>query len=240
MEALPILGKNLEVSIIWNLEQKDEKRILRGHMKNIRNGLPQEVRADWDRRIKERLLELLDQESAVYCYVSYGTESDTKSLIPALLQKKIKVAVPRVSGQEMKFFWIAGMEDLTYGFHGIWEPKIQCQMADAVDAPVITPGLAFSKNGGRLGYGGGYYDRFFEKEPEHIRLGISYSVQLCDEVPMEETDYLLHGIITEKELVRCMEIPFSEGGENHGTYRDWCESETGIRDIKSPVCNTKK
>ncbi len=98
-------------------------------------------------------------------------------------------AFPRVEGEEIRFYFASGMEDLAPGAMGILEPLPgRCQLALVTDAPVVTPGLAFSLKGDRVGYGKGYYDRFFLREPRHRRIGVAYPFQIRDDLEPEVQD----------------------------------------------------
>ena len=115
----------------------------------------------------------------------------------------LKVAVPRVKGREMAFYYIDCFEDLEPGCFGIPEPKKSCMTAEETDAPVIVPGVAFSERFERTGYGAGYYDRFFEKEPQHRKIAICYDFQIAEAIAVDQYDVLMDQIITPgRELSR--------------------------------------
>lgn len=183
------------------------KREIRSRMKRLRQELSEAEKQAMDEAICEHMLEVFGKNrQSVYCYVSYGTEIDTRNLIRTLLRQGVSVAVPRVDDTEenrMNFYWITGMEDLTAGYRGIPEPGMHCRKADDRQAPVFTPGLAFTKDGARLGYGGGYYDRFFAGEPEHLRIAAAYPFQILDTLPTESTDFRVQKIVTGETMMEC-------------------------------------
>lgn len=185
-----------------------KKREIRLDMKRMRQSMDPEEKQAADDRICDFLMNLATEEAwdMVYCYVSYGTEIDTIKLIRRLLGRGIQVAVPRVedAGEgRMDFYCIRHMTELTSGFQGIPEPVKECPKAENRLAPVITPGLAFTKSGARIGYGGGYYDRFFAREPEHLRIGVAYEFQIRKELPAEETDLRIQRIVTDAGIGDC-------------------------------------
>ena len=106
------------------------------------------------------------------------------------------VAVPKVEGKKLVFYAIQGKKDLESGVMGIMEPKSSCLRIGDEFAPVIVPGIAFDREGHRIGYGGGYYDRFFDEEPDHPRFGIAYPFQLFDSLPAEAHDKGMDMVIT--------------------------------------------
>lgn len=185
-------------------ELQKAKAAVRSRMKTQRRTLASEEKVQLDEKILENLKFLLDNESlpaeypirSVYCYVSYGKEADTRRFLTALWEQQVAVAVPRVEGERMQFYRVNGMEDLTPGCMGIPEPVEGCPKAEDDRALVITPGLAFSRQGDRIGYGGGYYDRFFAEEPQHLRVGIAYPFQIMDTLPAENTDRRIQMIVS--------------------------------------------
>lgn len=182
-----------------------EKQALRRRMKTLRESLTDRERQKLDEAVCGQFLKLpqISQAAMVYAYASCGSEADTWRLIRALLARSVPVALPRVEGTGMTFYQVETMEQLTAGYRGILEPGMSCPEAKEPLAPVITPGLAFDRNGGRLGYGGGYYDRFFAAEPEHLRISIGYPFQIVEKVPGEEYDLPVDMIVTGEVLIRC-------------------------------------
>ena len=156
-----------------------------------------------DRKIREQVLTLLNRlrmeeniPDTVYIYASFGGEADTFGLMDALWQQGLSVALPRVAGDRMDFYLVRGREDLIPGFQDIQEPAGYCAKADCPQAVVITPGTAFTREGKRMGYGGGFYDRFFSEEPEHKRVAVCYPFQIFPELPTEEHDRWMDVVLT--------------------------------------------
>lgn len=123
----------------------------------------------------------------LYVYLSYNQEVRTKELIECARRDGKKVAAPRVEGEAIKFYYLKGDEDIVPGFKGIPEPAEGLEPSDDKTALMLMPGLAFDKSGKRLGYGGGFYDRFLEKE-HHTTVALCFDFQLVDSVPTEEYD----------------------------------------------------
>lgn len=169
-----------------------EKYELREQMLQKRLELPYEEEARMNQALFERLTSLGGftgkEVSSVYTYVSCRREPDTRRLISWLLDNRIPVAVPRVSGRDMDFYYIKSQNQLVPGFMDIPEPDSSCKKAGDLCALVILPGLAFDLEGGRLGYGGGYYDRFLAREPNHKTIGLAFAFQMVPRVPQEAYD----------------------------------------------------
>lgn len=174
------------------------KNEIREQVKSDRMALRQKQETEWDHAICSKILNLrsVRQAFCVYCYISFHHEAGTGKLIESLLDMGKYVAVPKVTGKKLVFYAIFGKCDLESGVMGIMEPKEECLRISDPFAPVIVPGIAFDREGRRIGYGGGYYDRFFEEEPDHKRLGIAYPFQLFDSVPAEPHDRGMDLVIT--------------------------------------------
>ena len=160
-------------------------------------------KAAMDEKIREAVLQLLHTLKAeecipqmVYCYASFGGEVDTFGLMDALWQQGFSLALPRVTGNCMDFYLVEGKNDLVPGFRNILEPAAHCKAAHCPESVVITPGAAFTRAGDRMGYGGGFYDRFFSEEPEHRKVAVCYPFQIFSELPTEEHDRQMDDIIT--------------------------------------------
>ena len=156
-----------------------------------------------DAQIREQVLALLSRLRAekkipdtVYLYASFGGEADTFQLMDALWQQNYLVALPRVAGERMDFYLVRSRKDLVPGFRNIPEPAEHCEKACCPQAVVITPGTAFTRAGDRMGYGGGFYDRFFSEEPEHKRVAVCYPFQIFSRLPVEEHDKTMDYVIT--------------------------------------------
>lgn len=141
------------------------------------------------------------ESKTVFIYVSYGSEISTIDLIKEALREKT-VLVPYCVDKfgKMIAVKIDSKDDLKEGMYGIKEPECPIEYEGKIDLTIV-PGVAFSKEGYRIGYGKGYYDRFL-KEHDTFSLGICHSELLFDKVPFDEFDVKLQKIITEKEEIR--------------------------------------
>ena len=181
---------------------KQEAREL---MKKKRKDMDSGERRRQDQEIAKKLLGLdcWQKVSWFFPFVSYGTEVDTISVLRHALEfpvggKKLHVAVPRVRGQEMDFFEITSMEELEPGNYGILEPKQFCPRVEAEEGVMLLPGLAFDWNRSRVGYGGGYYDRYLGRygNEKLLTVAVAYDFQVVDMIEVEEHDRRPQEIIT--------------------------------------------
>lgn len=148
-----------------------------------RRTLPDGERRILSRQACARILAMpqIEEADTVYLYAAVRGEVDVTSIFEELLRRGKRAAFPRVDGSSMAFFYVTGPEDLKKGAFGIPEPAPGCVRANAPLAAVVTPGVAFTRSGIRLGYGGGYYDRFFAAEPGHFKAGICYDFQIVED-----------------------------------------------------------
>ena len=154
----------------------------------------------------------------ILIFASYGSEIDTTEIILEALRTGKKVYVPKVEGDRMNFYRIRSMDHLRPGYKGIPEPVAQAVIAaDNADehgksmelyeyvaeemphALMIMPGVAFDRENHRVGYGGGFYDRYLEKHPQLERVAVAFSFQMLPEVPTEPTDICPQIVVTEEE-----------------------------------------
>ena len=133
--------------------------------------------------------------STILIYMSYNNEVDTKEIINALLPSK-KIALPKVIDKEIKFYYINSILELSPGYYGILEPITTNPVNNYDNTICITPGVCFSRDGYRLGYGGGYYDRFLSKHKVYT-IGLCYKECLVDALPHESHDKQIDEIITD-------------------------------------------
>jgi len=183
------------------------KRELRQQVLSKRALLTEEERLAKSAEIQRKVLELPEYKLArsVMMFLDFKDEVETTRLALKVIEDQKELVVPRC-GPERTLIpaRIKDLEtDLAPGMWGIREPKkdtLKKVQEEVIDL-VIVPGVAFDLQGGRLGYGGVYYDRFLPKlRPQVKRLGLAFSCQLINKVPMEEYDLPLDILITEKEV----------------------------------------
>ncbi len=131
----------------------------------------------------------------IYGYLPYNQEVRTTAMLAAALAEGKRVAVPKVYGEEMRFLYITDLSRVAAGYCGIPEPVDDGPVAREKDALVLMPGLAFDVQGGRMGYGGGFYDKFLQQEPEHPTLALCYDFQMVEKVPTDDHDHPVDVVI---------------------------------------------
>ena len=136
------------------------------------------------------------QARSLYAYLSFNQEVRTNPIIERAWADGKRVAVPKVIGNDMVFIWLERFDQLAEGYYGIPEPVADGPIADDATALVLMPGLAFDPQGHRVGYGGGFYDRFLEKEPDHPLVALCFDFQMLDHLEVEAHDVPVDVVIT--------------------------------------------
>lgn len=190
------------------VKNTEEKKAIRNTFRKMRDSLPQEERKEASGRIAERILasDAFWKVRFVYCYAAFGSEADTGRLVEQALKLGKRVAFPRVRGRShMEFCFVRSLADLAPGYRGIPEPGPWCRKAPVPfeETLVIVPGIAFDRSGGRIGYGGGFYDAYLAQSDRCIRAAAAFSAQITEEIPMGPFDVKMDMIVTEKELILC-------------------------------------
>ena len=131
---------------------------------------------------------LYKEAKTIYGYLPYNQEVRTVPMLEQALREGKRVAVPKVYGDEMKFIYLDDLSKVEKGYSGIPEPVEDGPVADDATALVLMPGLAFDPQGHRIGYGGGFYDKFLSSEPGHPTLALCYDFQMLPYLETEEFD----------------------------------------------------
>jgi len=183
-------------------EIKAEKKRIRAEVKETVKQLDQSYCEAADEKIREEILSLPEYQKAdtVFCFVSMDTEVDTHRLIQQMLKDGKRVGVPRCHGLgKMDAYEIKNLEkDLEPGTWGILEPKENCALVSPEEFQLaIVPCCSCSHEGKRLGYGGGFYDRYLNKT-EAVRAIVCREKIMREDIPMEEHDLLMDLVISEE------------------------------------------
>ena len=131
----------------------------------------------------------------LYGYLPYNQEVRTVPILAQALADGKQVAVPKVYGDDMKFIVLADLTQVSRGYAGIPEPIADEPVAEDETALVLMPGLAFDPQGHRIGYGGGFYDKFLSREPNHPTLALCYELQMVEHLETEEFDIPVDTVI---------------------------------------------
>lgn len=131
---------------------------------------------------------LYQQAKTLYGYLPYNQEVRTLPILRQALADGKQVAVPKVYGDFMRFILLPDLSKVEKGYSGIPEPIADGPIATDGTALVLMPGLAFDPQGNRMGYGGGFYDKFLQAEPNHPTVALCYDFQILPHLDAEEHD----------------------------------------------------
>jgi 5-formyltetrahydrofolate cyclo-ligase len=183
---------------------KRAKRRVRNAVREERDAVPGDVREGRAERVVERFLDLPEVQRArtVMLFSSFGSEVPTGSLIERLHARGVVVALPRIEGTALVPIPYAPGDPTTTTPFGAEEPVEGAPLDPASIDVVGVPGVAFDRGGRRIGYGGGYYDRFLRGLPA-FTVGLVFGLQVMDEdLPAGRFDLPVDAIVTEEETIR--------------------------------------
>jgi len=183
-------------------------------MKSVISATTEQQRRAWSLQIEQHLtaLEQWKNSRTILAFLSMDGEVETAGILKKALAEKKTVAVPRMHGEEIRFHTIESAAG-PWERHrfGVREPSESSPTIDpcsegAGQVMIVTPGLCFDADGGRLGFGKGYYDRLLERcrksAGERVfSAAVCFSIQLVDKVPSDDRDHRVNSIVTEKGTV---------------------------------------
>ncbi|MDR7856559.1 5-formyltetrahydrofolate cyclo-ligase [Tissierella sp.] len=187
-----------------------DKKILRKEILQKRAKITKEDNDKYSNIIANTLYEMSPYKEAntIMCFISFANEINTTELIETSIKHGKTVVIPITipETKELKVSQILDFSELEKGYYNILTPKeefIRYVDPSTIDL-VLVPGVVFAENGYRIGYGGGYYDRFLSKLDESVaKIAIGFDLQVVDEVPTESFDIPVDMIITEKRIIKC-------------------------------------
>lgn len=182
---------------------------LRDLVRKRRDGMPERERLRKSDEVWKRLVEVpaFQTASSALFYVSVGSEVETGMMRTLARELGMVVACPRSKpgDKSMRFHVLASDEELSPGAYGILQPAAETPpLADLKDAVVLVPGMVYDRQGHRLGFGSGYYDRWLAGEGKGLpTIGLAFHEQLVDLVPTQPHDVDMDWVVTDKEAIEC-------------------------------------
>ena len=183
------------------------KKTIRNLILENRSKLGKDIHKTYSESIVDKIFlsSIYKNANVIMTFVSFGTEVNTHNFIKKSISDGKRIAVPITfpKTREIKASEIFDFNELEVGFYNILTPKdeyVRYINPEEIDLAIV-PGLAFDRKGYRVGYGGGYYDRFLSQYSHIIKLGIAFDLQIIDEVPKNDFDIPVDMIFTEKEII---------------------------------------
>ena len=167
-----------------------DKKALRATIRAQKRAMTEDMIVEKSKKLGELLVasQAYQNAKSIYGYLPYNQEVRTVAMLEQAIRDGKRVAVPKCYGDEMRFIWMDDLSKVEKGYAGIPEPVEDGPIADDPTALVLMPGLAFDPQGHRIGYGGGFYDRFLAEETAHPTLALCYDFQMLDRLETEEFD----------------------------------------------------
>lgn len=190
----------MEVLQTW-VKNMESKRDIRKRVLTKRSNIEEKEWEEKSHRIYEKVVThpfFLDADE-IYCYVDYKKEVGTKKILEAAWELKKKVAVPKIIGEDMEFFYIHDFTELESGYCQILEPTKK-ELAQGKNVLVVMPGAVFDWKRNRIGYGKGFYDRYLQKNSDYLTMALAFELQMVDRIPADAHDVRPEVIITEEDL----------------------------------------
>lgn len=163
---------------------------MRTEVRRRKRAMTQQEILERSEDLARQFLETEQYRSArsIYGYLPFNQEVRTRPILEQALRDGKRVALPKCFGKEMRFIWVEGFDHLEVSAFGAPQPAADGPAADDSSALVLMPGLVFDRAGNRVGYGGGFYDRFLAREPLHSTVALCYDFQLVERLECDEFD----------------------------------------------------
>jgi len=187
------------------LKSNTEKTALRKHLLKKRDSTSYDLMEIHSKKIFSKLIKtkLISEAKSIGCYFSIGSEVQTIPIITHFLNEKKTVSLPKISGKEMTFRKIEGLEKLEKGEFDISEPRDNAVIEENHDI-ILVPSIGLDVDGNRIGYGQGFYDKFL-KNSNSIKIALAFSKQIVKNIPTTEIDVKMDWIITEKDVIKVLQ-----------------------------------
>jgi 5-formyltetrahydrofolate cyclo-ligase len=185
-------------------DQRLLKEALRTEMRARRASIEPRERTRMARSVEDRLASLPEFSEArtVLLFYSFGAEVGTGGVAERVHSAGRRLLLPYLADETMEAAEVLPGDELVPTTYGPKEPGRRVAVDPGEVDLVVTPGLAFDRAGRRLGYGGGYYDRYLARlRPDAARVGIAFSLQVVDEVPAGPADEPVHLVVTDIEVI---------------------------------------
>ncbi len=188
------------------------KQAIRQRIIAFRQQMEEDERARLSLAIAARLasMEAYRTANTVLAYMNFGAEFSAEIFVQQALRDGKRVLLPRVnrSTNELDIYQVMDLlHDLAPGMWGISEPLVErCARVDALEEVdfILLPGVAFGRDGTRLGYGGGFYDKLLARmQHQPALVAGAYTMQIVEGVPQEATDRKVEWLVTENETIYC-------------------------------------
>ncbi|MGL4654883.1 MAG: 5-formyltetrahydrofolate cyclo-ligase [Sarcina sp.] len=181
-----------------------DKKSLRKTMRDKRKSMDSSEKEILDKELREKLFQTEEYKNSknIFIYVSMEDEINTIEIIKQAFKDGKIIAVPKIMrDKRMKALKINSLDELSIGYFNVLEPTENAKdLSEDIDLTIV-PGLAFDSENKRLGYGGGFYDKFFEEHKNSFKISLCYDYQFVTTVYPKEYDVSVEMIISNNHIV---------------------------------------
>ena len=179
----------------------ESKKDIRKRVLTERNLIIKKEWTEKSRQIYEKVIThpLFLNAEELYCYIDFRNEVGTRDIIERAWSLGKKVAVPKVAGDAMEFYYIQSFDELSPGNWGIPEPVLE-NVACGKNVLVIMPGAVYDAEKHRIGYGRGYYDKYLAQHSDYQTMALAFELQMLENIPADEHDICPQFIVTEERI----------------------------------------
>lgn len=185
------------------MQIRKRKELIREKMLNRRAGIPHEQKVAWDAAINRRLSQFIEthKPGVVHSFLPMKEEVNIMTTVESLYASGVKIVCPKaLSGGILEHYELVDIDKMCKGVYGTRYPAGGMLYAGDMDI-IIVPGLGFDTNKNRVGYGGGYYDRFLRKHNESLKVAVAYPFQIQDNIPIDKYDVPVDLVFTPEALI---------------------------------------
>lgn len=181
--------------------QEVEKARLRKQLLDSRDSLSQDFIDITSKQIQDNLrkIDVYRNAKSIGAYYSIGSEVKTQNILQDIIKSEKELSLPKVVKKDLVFKRISSLSDLEQGNFSVMEPKDNCPIIKKIDV-IIVPAIATTKDGYRLGYGFGYYDRYLS-DKKIKKIALCYSKQIIKSFPVSDHDVKMDYIVTEDKVI---------------------------------------
>lgn len=198
---MPGLGQPGENPGAHRVDRSEKKALLRKELRSLRSSISETEAGERSHRLCRKLMEheRVAQAKSLFLYSAIGREADLGELAKWALGHGCRVAFPRCRGDEMDFYPVRTLSELSRkGSFGILEPEGEEPLVPGTHSVMLVPGVVFSREGDRIGMGGGYYDRYLRKYSGLYRIGVCYHFQVRKAWGAEDCDVKMNEVVTDE------------------------------------------
>ena len=179
-----------------------KKNALRKMLLEKRDGISAEMKVITSRQIQKKIQKIKNyaEATSIASYYPIGSEVLTQSIMQDILSKGVKLSLPKIINDMLEYRQVSDFTQMEMGKFDIPEPRADAKLVEDIDV-ILVPAVGLSRDGNRIGYGRGYFDKFLAQN-DVTSIALSYSKQLVGNIPTDDTDIPVNWIVTEDQIIK--------------------------------------